>query len=245
MRISVITACKNSAETLPDTLESIASQSHNNIDHVVIDGDSSDDTLDILRGSGLGSRIFSQPDAGIYDALNKGLSYANGDVVGFLHADDMYEHQQVLALVAQAFADPAVDAVYGDLSYVSRGNAKRVVRNWRAGTYSDRKLSWGWMPPHPSFYARRHVYERLGQYDERYSISADYDWMLRFFSGGGFNVAYIPQSLVRMRMGGMSNRSFSNILRKSREDYLALQRNRIGGLGALCYKNLSKLSQFI
>jgi glycosyltransferase len=188
--------------------------------------------------------LISEPDRGVYDALNKGIRHATGEVVGFLHSDDIFEDSEVLAKMAQAFADPAVDAVYGDLVYVRHDDIRRVVRYWRSGRYDRAALSRGWMPPHPTFYVRRTVYLQLGGFDTRYRIAADYDSILRLLSVGKIRVAYIPEVLVRMRVGGMSNRSLRAIIRKSTEDLRALQRNGVGGYWSLLQKNLSKLSQF-
>ena len=176
--------------------------------------------------------------------MNKGIALATGDVVGFLHADDVFADTRVLSRIADAFADDAVGAVYGDLVYVQAGDMGRVVRHWSAGHFSKSKLAWGWMPPHPTFYVRRSLYARLGGFDLRYRIAADYDTMLRFLGRGEVQAAYIPEVLVKMRLGGVSNRSLANILQKSREDYLVLRRNGVGGLGALVWKNLSKVAQF-
>lgn len=188
--------------------------------------------------------LISEPDRGTYDALNKGIARASGEVIGFLHADDGYADAEVLARIAAAFADPAVDAVYGDLVYVSQADTDHVIRYWRAGEYRPARLHWGWMPPHPTLYLRRALYERHGVFDLRYRIAADYDLMLRVLSRLTGRIVYLPQVLVRMRLGGISNRSWRHILRKSTEDYRALRANQIGGLGALAWKNLSKAPQF-
>jgi GT2 family glycosyltransferase len=145
--------------------------------------------------------------------------------------------------VAAAFDDPTVDGVYGDLLYVRRNDSERVLRHWRAGRYSRGKLAWGWLPPHPALFLRRQVYERFGLFDTTYRIAADYDFMLRVLNSG-IRVEYLPGVLVKMRVGGMSNRSLANVLRKSAEDYRALTTNHVGGLPALAWKNLSKLPQF-
>ena len=246
MKISVITAVFNSHGTIASAIESILSQTEVNTDLVVIDGGSDDGTLDVLRGyTGRIGTLVSEPDHGIYDALNKGIRSASGDVVGFLHSDDMFADNSVLSRVAAAFADPGVDAVYGDLVYVDRNDPDQVIRYWRAGEFSRKRLGWGWMPPHPTFYVRRSVYERLGGFDTSYRIAADYDCMLRFLGPGGLRVAYIPEVLVKMRVGGASNRSLRNMVRKSTEDLRALRSNRVGGIGTLIWKNVSKLPQFL
>ena len=245
MKISIITATWNCADTLADCLASVAGQSYPDREHLVIDGASTDGARAILEAHRAQLAVLiSEPDRGIYDALNKGIARASGEVVGLLHADDLYADTDVLARIAAAFADPAVDAVYGDLMYVSQADTDRVIRYWRAGAYRPARLHWGWMPPHPTLYLRRALYERHGVFDRRYRIAADYDLMLRVLSRLTGRVVYLPQVLVRMRLGGTSNRSLRQILRKSREDYRALRTNDMGGLGALAWKNLSKLPQF-
>ena len=186
----------------------------------------------------------SEPDKGIYDALNKGLVRATGDVIGLMHSDDFFADEQVLVRVAAAFEDPDVDAAYGDLDYVARDDTSRIVRRWRAGEYQPARLARGWMPPHPTLYLRRSVIERWGGYNTRYQIAADYDAILRYFGQGKIRAAYIPHVLVKMRVGGESNRSLAKIWLKTGEDYSALRRNGVGGVGALAWKNLGKLGQF-
>lgn len=245
MRISVITACYNSVSTVLDTLQSVASQTHSDIEHIIIDGGSIDGTMDILQSHRAQfAALVSEPDGGIYNALNKGILRATGDVVGVLHSDDLFANDTIVSRVATAFADPVVDAVYGDLDYVFRSDTSKVIRRWRAGHYSRGKLSQGWMPPHPTLFVRREIYARWGCFDIRYRIAADYDFLLRILDRADLRLVYIPEVLVKMRVGGKSNRSLSHILRKSYEDYLALRRNGVGGLVTLCWKNLSKLGQF-
>ncbi len=251
MKISIITATYECAPTVGDCLDSVAGQFYADREHLVIDGASPDGTLEVLtaRRAQLAALV-SEPDNGIYDALNKGLARATGEVVGFLHGDDVYRDGEVLARIAAAFADPTVVAVYGDLEYVRQTDPTRVVRYWRAGEFHPALLRRGWMPPHPTFYLRRALYERLGGFDTRYRIAADYDLMLRVLSRLPGRVVYLPRVLVRMRLGGESNRSLPSIAHKSWEDYQALRRNGLGGpaglgaLAALAWKNLSKVPQF-
>jgi glycosyltransferase len=246
VRISVVTAVFNARETVTIALDSALAQAGVDFELVVIDGGSTDGTLGVLSGyTGRIGTLLSEPDHGIYDALNKGIRSASGDVVGFLHSDDIFADSSVLSRVAAAFADPGVDAVYGDLVYVDRNDPDQVIRYWRAGEFSRERLGWGWMPPHPTFYVRRSVYERLGAFDISYRIAADYDCMLRFLGPGGLRVAYIPEVLVKMRLGGASNRTLRNIVQKSSEDLRALRSNGVGGIGTLIWKNVSKLPQFL
>lgn len=245
IKVSVVTAVFNGEKTISQAIESVLSQNYPAVESVVIDGASRDATLSILEPyrPRLG-KLISEPDEGIYDALNKGIRHATGDVVGFLHADDLFEDDGVLGKVAAAFEDPEVDAVYGDLVYVRHDNVERVVRYWKSGSYDQDTLARGWMPPHPTFYVRRSVYERLGGFDTRFKIAADYDTVLRFLAVGKIRATYIPEVLVRMRTGGISNRSLGTILRKSREDYAVVRRNKSGGIATILKKNFSKLNQF-
>ncbi len=246
MKISIVTAVYNRADTVAQAVASVQAQSHADIEHVVVDGASTDGTLQVLqRCLDARATLVSEPDAGLYHALNKGLARASGDVVGFVHSDDLLADEHVLRDVAQALANPEVDAVYGDLDYVRQADPTQVVRHWVAGPYHPQRLAWGWMPPHPTLFLRRSVLLRWGLFDTRYRIAADYDAVLRYFGRGGLRAAYIPRVLVKMRLGGESNRSLARILHKSREDYTALRRNGVGGLGALAWKNLSKLPQLL
>lgn len=245
MKLSIVTATYNAASTVAASLDSVSRQTHPNIEHWVIDGGSTDGTQDIVQARRAHLAGFvSEPDQGIYDALNKGIRRATGEAVGFLHADDVYASDEALASIAAAFADPAVDAVYGDLTYVDRDDTRRVIRYWKAGQYDQPCLARGWMPPHPTFYVRRTVYERLGLFDTRYRISADYECIVRFLFVNGLRTVYIPKVLVSMRVGGVSNRSLSSMRRKSLEDLDIMRRHGVGGWPTLAMKNLSKLKQF-
>jgi glycosyltransferase len=215
------------------------------VEYVVIDGGSSDGTLQLLQS--YNSKIdvlISEPDEGIYDALNKGILHSTGDIVGFLHADDFFNSSDALEKIANAFDAPEVEAAYGDLSYVQRNNVSKIVRYWKSATFSEKLLLQGWMPPHPTLYIKRSVYERLGMFNTAYLIAADYDLILRFFGKGKLFSVYIPQVLVCMRIGGISNKSLKTIIKKSLEDLSALKKNQIGGVLTLIIKNLLKLKQF-
>ena len=246
MKISVITAVWNSETTVGETIESVAAQSHRELEHVIVEGKSEDGSLAAVeRAAHDRMRLITEPDKGIYDALNKGIRHATGDVIGFIHSDDFFAHDGVLARIATAFEDPAVEAVFSDLDYVSQDDTSRVIRHWSTGPFDSRRLKYGWMPAHPTLYLRREVYERFGTYDINFGIAADYDFILRYFSQATGESVYIPEVLYKMRLGGVSNRSLSKIRQKMNEDLLAIRRNNIGGLSTLALKNLSKIVQFI
>ena len=245
MKISVVTAVYNRADTIAAAMESVQAQTYADVEHVIQDGGSRDGTLEAVRAAATPSTVVvSERDAGIYDAINRGIGNATGDVVGLMHSDDFFAHDGVLDRVAERFQDPGIDGVYGDLQYVSASDPSRVVRNWRSGEYTPDLLGKGWMPPHPTLYLRREVFERHGLYDTSFQIAADYDAMLRYLAKGRIRIAYIPEVLVKMRVGGESNRSLERILRKSAEDLRALRNNGVGGVGALIRKNTSKIGQF-
>jgi len=222
--ISIITVCFNSADHISDALRSVDLQSWPDIEHLVIDGASSDDTLRIVeRHPQPWRRVVSEPDRGIYDAMNKGIRLSHGDVVGFLNSDDFYPSDRVLETIAAAFRDEGIDACYGDLCYVKPDDVASVVRYWCSSAFSPGLFLHGWCPPHPTLYVRRRVYERFGDFDLRYRIAADVELMMRFLEVHRINALYIPEVLVHMRTGGTTNRSVSNIMRQNLEIWRALK----------------------
>ncbi len=245
MKISVVTAVYNRVDTIAAAMRSVFDQTYGNIEHIIQDGGSDDGTLDeVGRLAGPRTHLVSESDSGIYDAINKGIGRASGDVIGLMHSDDFFGYDEALKDIAARFADPKIDGVYGDLQYVSGKDPAKIVRQWRSGKYAPKRLKWGWMPPHPTLYLRREVFDRMGVYDTSFRIAADYDAMLRYLARGNINLAYVPRVVVKMRLGGESNGSLSRILLKSREDLRAIRSNRIGGFATLAAKNLSKISQF-
>ena len=222
-RISIVTVCLNSARSIGDTLASVNAQTHVEVEHIVIDGGSTDGTQDLVRAQGQRvSRLVSEPDRGIYDAMNKGLALATGDIVGFLNADDVFASPETAARIDQAFA-PGVDACYGDVVYVDSVDPSRTIRYWRAGAYRPGLCASGWAPPHPTLYVRREVLVGHGGFDARMRIAADFDLALRLFDVAGIGMRYIPEVLVRMRVGGASNGSLKGVLRGHREMATALR----------------------
>jgi glycosyltransferase len=227
VNISIITPVWNNAQTIAHNIRSIADQSVAS-QHILVDGVSTDGTLEIIESTKPpGSIIVSEPDNGMYDAINKGLKFAQGEIVGVLNSDDFYPTNRVLAQVLEAFADPDIDACYGDLFYVDRLNTDKVVRNWKSGQYDPRKFYSGWMPPHPTFFVRRQIYEKYGGFRLDLGSAADYELMLRMLLKHGARAAYIPQVLVHMRNEGMSNSSLKNRLRANRFDRQAWRVNDI------------------
>jgi len=246
MKLSIITAVLNNQHHISSCLESVFHQRYQNIEHIIVDGGSTDDTLEIIKKSGDRiSKWVSGPDNGIYDALNKGIRMATGDVIGFLHADDLYATDAVLRTVAECFEKQNVDSCYGDLLYVDKNDTNKTIRYWKSSSFDFTLLRKGWMPPHPTFFVKRKAYEKCGMFDTSFKIAADYELMLRFLGQHKISTCYIPEVLVKMRMGGASNRSMRNIIRKSSEDYRAMKMHRVGGLAALLRKNLSKIPQFL
>lgn len=244
MKISIITACYNSAATIRDTIGSVLAQEYADIEYIIIDGASTDNTLQIVNEySGRIAKIVSEKDGGIYFALNKGISLATGDVVGLLHADDVYSNATVVSKVMQRMR--TADAVYGDLQYVDRSNTDKVVRNWKSGMYHAGMFRKGWMPPHPTFFLKKQCYDRFGVFDTSFKTAADYELMLRMVHKLGVSVAYIPEVLVKMRVGGVSNVTLKNRIRANREDKRAWLINDLKpGMFTLIRKPLSKLGQY-
>ncbi len=247
MKITIITVAYNSAATIADTLRSVAAQAHPDIEHIVVDGASTDATLDIVRREGAHlARVVSERDRGIYDAMNKGLALATGDAVGFLNSDDMFAGPGSVAAIAAGFGDgPGVDAVYGDLVFVDPADTARVVRYWRSGAYRRGTARRGWMPPHPTFYARREVLRRSGGFCLDYRLQADFELTLRLLEVEGIASRHIPEVLVRMRMGGATTGSLRNIVRGNLEAARACRSHGFpGGLEFIVAKMGRRIPQF-
>jgi glycosyltransferase len=245
MKVSIITATYNSAATIIDTLKSLEAQTYKDIEYIIVDGASKDDTLEIIQAnSSRVSKVICEQDKGIYDALNKGINIATGDIVGFLHSDDLFASNQVIEDIVKEFHISKSDAVYADLEYVSKDDTSKVVRLWKSGEYNKKQLKKGWMPPHPTFYLKRDLYVKYGTFDLTFKIAGDYDSLLRYLWLNNISMTYLPKVIMRMRVGGASNRSFKNIIQKTTEDIAALKKNKIFWPSALFLKNVSKISQF-
>lgn len=229
MRISIITATYNSAATLRDTIRSVLAQTYKDIEYIVVDGMSSDGTLDIIKEyeplfAGR-LRYISEPDSGLYDAMNKGINMATGDVVGILNSDDFYYNDKVLEGIANAFNESPIDSVYGNLVFVDAKNTNKIVRQWKGSQYSHRAFLRGWHPAHPTFYARKICFQKYGGFDLSFAISADFELMLRFIEKEQIRNKYINMYFVRMRMGGASTGSIKNIIRGNQNILRAFRKN--------------------
>ena len=246
MLVSIITATFNSANTIADTMRSVEEQDYPHIEHIVVDGHSQDETLEIVQQYPHRATLISEKDDGIYDAMNKGIRAATGDIVGILNSDDMYTDEHVISKVVKTFEDPSVQACYADLQYVDARNTSLVTRTWKSGDHHERSFYWGWMPPHPTFFVRKSVYDQVGLYNTHMHSAADYEMMLRIFVKQHMRVVYIPQFIVKMRTGGVSTLSLKNRIRANREDRKAW---RINGLKpyffTLYLKPLRKITQFL
>lgn len=226
MKISVITVVFNNERTIKSTIDSVIGQSYPEVEYIVIDGGSTDKTIDIIRSYGKKvSKLISEKDEGIYDAMNKGIKAAEGDVICFLNSDDFYVDNQVLEKVAGIFNTKKVDSCYGDLYYVDKNDINKVIRLWRSQPYKKGIFRRGWYPPHPSFFVKKYIFDKYGGFNLKFKISADYELTLRFLEKYSISSYYLPEVLVKMRVGGESNRNILNILKANYECYKAWQEN--------------------
>lgn len=248
MTISIITATYNSAATLRDTFDSVLAQTYKDIDYIVVDGCSKDNTLDIIREyeprfDGR-MRWISEPDKGIYDAMNKGIRMAKGDVVGILNSDDFYTSHDILEFVAANVKD--VDAVYGDIHFVKPDNLNKCVRYYSSRNFRPWAMRFGYMPAHPSFYVRREVYEKYGLYALDYKLAADYDMMVRLFCKHRITARYVNIDFVTMRTGGASTNNISNRILLTKEDAKACKRYGIYSNFLMCsVKYITKVFEYM
>jgi len=248
MKISIITVSYNSAKTIGETIRSVQEQVYPDIEYIICDGASKDTTLEIINNfNNLGNiRLISEPDKGIYDAMNKGLKIAEGDVIGFLNSDDFYCGPSVISKVAECFQQTGCDALYGDLYYVDHQDINKVVRIWKAGPYKKNSFKFGWMPPHPTFFVRKEVYERYGGFNTLLKSAADYELMLRFIYKNQIKISYLPIFMVKMRAGGVSNASWKNRIRANNEDKFAWKLNKVTPYFFTTWlKPIRKITQFL
>lgn len=245
MKISIITIAYNSEETIEDTIQSVLNQTYSNIEYIIVDGGSKDGTLGIIeRYKDKISTIVSEPDKGIYDAMNKGVALATGELVGILNSDDFYANNDVIKNIASTIGD--FDSIYADLVYVDRSNTDKIIRYWKSGTYKKGAFLSGWMPPHPTFFIRKSKYDQFGTYNLSLKSAADYELMLRMIHKEQISITYYPEVITKMRVGGQSNATLGNRLKANKEDRLAWDINELQPkLYTLYFKPLRKLNQFI
>jgi glycosyltransferase involved in cell wall biosynthesis len=246
MKVSIITVSYNSQDTIEDTIKSVLGQAYPGIEYIIVDGKSRDNTLEIIdKYKDKISNIISESDKGIYDAINKGIKAANGDIVGILNSDDLYADSEVIDKVVQAIRDSEADCCWGDLVYVNRNDTDKIIRNWKSSEFREGLFKTGWMPPHPTFFVKKWVYEKYGLFDLDLSTAADYEIMLRFLKKYKIKSCYVPKLLVKMRIGGRSNKNLRNMFRKSLEDYQAWKINDLkGNMITIFKKNIIKIPQF-
>jgi glycosyltransferase involved in cell wall biosynthesis len=238
MRVSVITACYNSVATIADAIDSVARQTHAEVEHIVVDGGSTDGTLDVVAARrGRIAQIISGPDKGIYDALNKGIAASSGDIVAFLHSDDVYASTDVIRTVVEQWSNASLEALYGDAAFVKADNLERVVRVYSSARFRPSRIAWGWMPAHPALFLSRNIYERFGLFKVDYAIAGDFEFVARIFAKPGFRYAYLPEVLVKMRMGGSSTGGWRSTLVLNKEVLRACREN---GINTNYLKILSK-----
>jgi glycosyltransferase len=246
LNISIITISYNSSKTIVDAIKSVNTQTYPYIEHIFVDGLSSDSTVELIRlNSNRNNLIISEKDEGLYDAINKGITKSRGDIIGILHSDDFFHSPYVILDLATKIQKENLDAVYGDLLYVNETNTKKKVRYWKSCEFTPKLLKNGWMPAHPTLFLKKEVYEKHGLFDLEFSISADYDFMLRVLKDNTLKFGYLPKVITNMRVGGTSNKSLKNIAIKIMEDYKVIQKNKIGGILTLILKNTSKIKQFL
>jgi glycosyltransferase involved in cell wall biosynthesis len=226
MKVSIITISYNSAATLKDTIESVVNQSYKDIEYIIVDGKSTDTTLDIIDSYKNNiSQFVSEKDHGLYDALNKGIVMATGDVIGILHSDDFYTDHLVIEKLVEQMKSHQADAVYADLYYVDKNDTNKIFRKWKSGEYKIGQFLKGWMPPHPTFFVKREYYEKYGKFNLSFHSAADYELMLRFIHKHHLKLAYLPEFIIKMRVGGKSNVSLKNRIRANQEDRRAWKIN--------------------
>lgn len=229
MKVSIITIVLNQKDFIESCISSIHGQSYKNIEHIIIDGGSTDGTLDIIKNyNDKISKYVSEQDSGIYYAMNKGIALATGDIIGFLNADDFYSDSFVIQKVVETFKENSIESCYADIQYVNRKDINKITRSWKSGTFDKNKFTKGWFPPHPTFFVKKEIYEKYGTFNTDFKYSADVELMVRFLYKYYISTFYVPNMLIKMRDNGQSNKSFLNIAKSVWECYKAMRLNGIG-----------------
>ena len=248
MKVSIITVVFNSRQFIESAIKSVLSQTYSDIEYIMIDGGSADGTVEIInKYRDKIAKFISEPDKGIYDAMNKGIKLATGEIIGILNSDDFYANENVIKIVAEAMSDKNADVCWGDLVYVDKNDQNKIIRFWESSPYQEGKFRRGWMPPHPTFFVRKEIYRKYGFFNLNFKIAADYELMLRFLEKYEARSCYVPEILVKMRSGGKSNISIINAIKANLEIYQAWKLNNLnGGVLAIFLKlfSLSKIIQY-
>jgi glycosyltransferase len=246
MKISIITAVYNSFNFIDNCLQSIVKQTYNDIEHIVIDGGSTDGTLDVINKYRDNiATLISEPDNGIYDAMNKGIKLARGEIIGILNSDDFYVNDTIIEKVVDTFKKYNVDSCYGDLIYVDKNDTNKVIRYWKSSQYKYGSFKYGWHPPHPTFFVKKEVYDKYGAFDTNFEISADFELMLRFLEKYRITTIYLPEPIIKMRFGGVSNKNLKNIIIGNINCYRAFKKNSLTvPLFYFFYRLFPKAKQF-
>lgn len=238
MKVTIITATYNSAKTLTSALQSVAMQDYNNIEHIIIDGESKDNTLGIVNQFQHITKIVSEKDGGIYDAMNKGIALSSGDIIGILNSDDFYTSSTVISEIVQKFKlDNEIDCVYANLDYVDKDDVTRIIRKWRSGLFKENSFYMGWMPPHPTFFVKKTAYDKYGKFNLQLRSAADYELMLRFLFKHKCKCGYLDKTIVKMRTGGISNK---NIIARIKANLQDAEAWKLNGLKPKFYTMLLK-----
>jgi glycosyltransferase involved in cell wall biosynthesis len=247
VKVSIITVVYNAESTIRDCIESVLNQDYQSVEYIVVDGGSTDKTLKIIRSYGSKiARVISEPDQGIYDAMNKGLALASGDLIGLINADDLYAYSGVVSEVVAAVRHDNSDGAYGDLHYVDSRVLSQVKRKWISGKFKKGLFSWGWMPPHPTFFLKKEWYQKHGTFRLDMGSAADYELMLRMVHKYQAQLSYIPKIMIKMRIGGVSNNSLANRLKANKNDRKAWKVNQLQPyFFTLWLKPLRKVMQFV
>ena len=246
MKVTIITVTYNSSKYLEDCINSVVHQNYNNIEHIIVDGGSTDGTVAIIKSYEPHiAKWVSEKDKGMYDAINKGMKMATGEVIGILNSDDILASDDIITEIANSFIQHKVDSVYGDLTYVEQENLQKILRFWKGGSYNRNRFLYGWMPAHPTFYVRKEIVDKLGGYESHYFTAADYEFMTRYLYRYRISAYYLPKLIVKMRIGGASNGNLFRRLRANRRDYLAMRKNQVPfPFIASVLKPLIKLHQY-
>tara|TARA_B100000886_G_scaffold316440_1_gene255080 strand:- start:514 stop:1317 length:804 start_codon:yes stop_codon:yes gene_type:complete len=243
-KISIITVCFNSAKYIGDNIASVNDQDYPNIEHIFIDGSSTDDTISIIKNMVRGNhKLVSEPDLGIYNAMNKGIGLASGKYLIFLNSDDMFSENNIITKYVEIINQKSADIVFSDILFIQRSSKNNIIRTWKAGKFNKRKLKFGWMPPHPGVIIKAEIFKKFGGFDEKFKISGDYDFLLRVFNVFEGKIIYLNSVSVIMRYGGMSNKNLKNSFRKWKEDFIAIKQNNVGSILTVLSKRLIKLHQ--